>query len=201
MLNEYFNTTDIQNTENTTNTSNTPIAQTLNSLYNAIPLRYSCRSFTPAPPTSEQWNALKQTSESLALPGARIVLAECDNVLFSPFFGLLMKFENTQRFAAIITTDDKAESIVNAGTIGEMLMLDAVSRGMGGVWVAGTYRRKDTNIALAEGETIRALIALGVPQDQPSPPLFRKRKPLSAICSAGFIEVPDIFREAALAVR
>jgi len=179
----------------------------------AIPYRCSCRSFNQSPPASEQWNELKCAAETFSLPGTRIILAECDNALFSPFFGLLMKFENTQRFAAIITTDDKAESIVNAGICGEMLMLSAVSQGLGGVWVAGTYKRKDTNINLAEGETIRALIALGIPADtlrgirrdaaenQPSSPANRKRKPLAQICSANFSEAPAIFQEAAVAVQ
>ena len=78
-------------------------APKLTGLYEAAQRRVSCRSYAAAP-TGEQWNALLAAAESLALPGVRIVPGLCDNALFQPMMGLLMKFENVQRYAAILAT-------------------------------------------------------------------------------------------------
>ncbi len=169
-------------------------------LYEAIACRESCRGFSSAPST-EQWTALTAAADTLALPGTRLALGLCDNSLFQPFFGLLMKFENVQRFAAIIVQSDDPQAMVNAGISGEMLMLSAVHLGLGGVWVAGTYKRGDVSLPLSENEKIVALIALGVPQRPPAPPLKRKRKELARLCSDNFGDAPSAFREAAQAVQ
>lgn len=169
-------------------------------LYETISERESCRSFASAP-SSEQWSGLLASADAFALPGARIALGMCNNALFQPFFGLLMKFDNVQRFAAVFATEGNAESVINAGISGEMLMLDAVKRGLGGVWVAGTYKHKDVGIKLREGEKLCALIALGVPKQRPSLPLKRKRKQISDICSTNFTDAPSAFREVARAVQ
>ncbi|MEG1677077.1 MAG: nitroreductase family protein [Clostridia bacterium] len=110
------------------------------SLFEAIPRRQSCRCFLSAPST-EQWNALGSAAKAYALPDVRIALGLCDTALFQPFMGLLMKFENVQRYAAIITRSTSPQSIVDAGVSGEMLMLHAVSIGLAGVWVVGTYKK------------------------------------------------------------
>ena len=169
-------------------------------LYEAMSRRESCRSFMSAP-TAAQWEGLSAAAASFSLPGVRLIPGVCNNELFSPFFGLLMKFENVQRFAAVITTDDAAQSIVNAGISGEMLMLEAVDKGLGGCWVAGTYKRRDVGIVLKEGEKIRGLIALGVPERVPELPIKRKRKPLADLCSPNFSEAPAVFLEVARAIH
>lgn len=153
----------------------------LTGLYEAAARRQSCRSFTAAP-TCEQWNRLAAAAEALTLPGARIALGMCDNALFQPLFGLLMKFENVQRFAAVIAADGAPQSAVNAGVSGEMLLLRAVELGLGGCWVSGTFKRGQTGVELKPGEKLLALIALGVPAQQPTLPLSRKRKNLAALC-------------------
>lgn len=168
--------------------------------YEAISLRESCRSFASAPAT-EPWNELCLSAKTLALPGTRMVLGLCDQGLFGTFFAKLLKFQNVQRFAAILTTSDRRENVVNAGVSGEMLMLNAVRLGMGGVWVAGSYSRKALGIELKQGEKVRAVLALGIPKTPPAPPLQRKRKPLPDLCSANFHEAPGAFREIALAVQ
>lgn len=172
----------------------------LTGLYEAISLRESCRSFASAP-TEEQWALLQSAAENLALPATRIALGMCDNSLFQPFGGMLIKFENVQRYAAVIVKDEKPESMVNAGIGGEMFMLAAVQAGLGGVWVMGTYKRGKLDVKLEEGETVKALIALGVPTQPPVPPLQRKRKEISQICATGFEQAPACFREVAMVVR
>ena len=171
----------------------------LTGLYEAAQRRASCRSFAAAP-TCDQWNALLAAADTLTLPGARIALGMCENTLFQPLFGLLMKFENVQRFAAVIAADSSPQSAVNAGISGEMFLLRAVELGLGGCWVSGTFKRGQVGIKLAEGEKLLALIALGVPKQEPKLPLVRKRKEITAICPEVDALAPAL-REAAQYVR
>lgn len=172
----------------------------MTALFNAIPYRESCRRFASAPST-QQWEALTAAAEKLAMPGTRLALGMCDTALFQPFMGLLMKFENVRRFAAIIVKGDSPAHVINAGISGEMLMLAAVNAGLGGVWVAGTYKKGQVSIPLDEEERVVAVMALGVPQKPPKPPLKRHRKELIKICSPNFSEAPVAFREVALTVQ
>ena len=153
----------------------------LTRLFEAAQRRESTRLFAAAPGTA-QWNALLTAADELAMPGMRIALGMCENSLFQPMMGLLMKFENVQRFAAIILTDSAPRSVVNAGISGEMFMLRAVELGLGGCWVSGTYKRGQVGLKIHEGEKILALIALGIPKHLPDLPIQRKRKDLHALC-------------------
>lgn len=153
----------------------------LTGLYEAAQRRESTRLFAAAP-TTEQWNALLTAADELALPGMRIALGICENSLFQPMMGLLIKFENVQRFAAVITTDTQPQSVVNAGISGKMFLLRAVELGLGGCWVSGTFKRGQVGIKLREGEKLVSLLTLGIPKQPPEPPIHRKRKELTAIC-------------------
>lgn len=171
----------------------------LTGLYEAAVRRESCRIFAAAP-TAAQWAALQAAAAELTLPGARIALGLCDNSLFQPLFGLLVKFENVQRFAAVIATGDAPESAVNAGVSGEMLLLRAVELGLGGCWVSGSFKRRKVGVELRPGEKLMALIALGVPAQEPVLPIVRKRKELAVICPEYEALCPAL-REAAEYVR
>lgn len=154
----------------------------LTGLFEATQRRESCRAFS-ATPTTEQWNDLLAAADTFAMPGVRIALGLCENSLFQPVIGsLFVKFENVQRFAAVIVTDTEPRSEVNAGVSGEMFLLRAVELGLGACWVSGTYKRGQVGIQTKGEEKIAALIALGRPRNQPVPPLKRKRKELKAIC-------------------
>ena len=171
----------------------------LTGLYEAAPRRESTRLFAAAPCT-EQWNALLTAADHYALPGMRIALGMCDTSLFQPLMGLLMKFENVQRFAAIITQDAQPQSLVNAGISGEMFMLHAVELGLGGCWVSGTFKRGQVGLHLKADEKIVALLALGVPKQPPQLPLTRKRKPMAELCPQ-YDALPSALREAADYIR
>ena len=171
----------------------------LTGLYEAAQRRESCRSFATAPST-EQWNELLNAADVMALPGTRIALGICDTSLFQPLFGLLMKFENVQRFAAVMITDSEPRSVVNAGIGGEMFLLRAVELGLAGCWVSGTYKRGQVGIKPGRDEKIVALIALGIPKTQPETPLARKRKDMAELCP-GFDGLAPAFREVAEYVR
>lgn len=172
----------------------------LNPLLEAMEQRYSCRLFDCAP-SAQQWERLQKAAETLALPGVRIVLNLCDTSLFQPMGGILMKFENVQRYAAIITTNEDPRSLVNAGVSGEMLLLSAVADGMAGVWVSGTYKKNQTGLTLGEGEKLRALIALGIPKTSPTLPIARKRKEIAQICAFDTSKSPAVVREMARAIQ
>lgn len=171
----------------------------LTGLYEAVRRRESCRLFASAPCT-EKWNALLSAADELALPGMRIALGLCDNTLFQPFMGLLIKFENVQRFAAIIVTDNHPRGMVNAGVSGEMFLLRAVELGLGGCWVSGTYKRSQVGLKVREGEKIVALMPLGVPKVEPEEPIHHKRKEIAALCP-DFNSLNPVFREIALYVQ
>lgn len=165
----------------------------LAALYEQIPRRASCRRFLSAP-SAAQWSELGEAAKRLTLPGVRLELNLCTTELFQPFGGLLMKFENVQRYAAVFAAPD---AVVNAGISGELLLLEAVRLGMAGVWVSGTYKRKAAPAA-QPGERLLALIALGVPPEDFAVGQ-RNRKPLQALVTRG--ELGGIFREIALAVQ
>jgi nitroreductase len=166
----------------------------LTGLFEAAQRRESCHAFAAAPDTA-QWNELLAAAGSLAMPGVRIALGMCDNSLFRPLVGsLFVKFENVQRFAAVIVTDGEPRSVVNAGVSGEMFMLRAVELGLGGCWVSGTYRRGQVGLKTGEREKIVALIALGRPKKLPDMPIRRKRRDIFAFCPE-FDSLPSVFKE------
>jgi len=173
---------------------------TMEGLHKVIASRTSCRRFQNTP-FADEWNDLEQAAQSLVLPGTRLVLGTCGNDLFRPFGGLLIKFENARHYAAVIVANDSPRSLIHSGVCGEMLMLYAVQCGIGGCWVAGTYKRGQVGLALDKGEGIAALIALGVPQSPIKPLLVRKRKPIERIVSANFTAAPPVFQTIALAVQ
>ena len=162
-------------------------------LFEAAQRREACRLFSAAP-SGEQWTSLLASADDLAMPGVRIALGICDNSLFQPLFGLFQKFENVQRFAAVIVKDHQPHSMVNAGVSGEMFTLRAVEMGLGACWVSGTYKRGQVGIKTGADEQIVALLALGVPKRLPDLPIQRKRKEIQAICPA-FDSMPSVLKE------
>ncbi len=172
----------------------------LTGLFEAAQRRESCRAFAAAPDTT-QWNGLLAAADSLAMPGVRIALGICENSLFQPALGsLFVKFENAQRFAAVIVTDGEPRSVVNAGVSGEMFLLRAVELGLGGCWVSGTYRRGQVGLKTGEKEKIVALIPLGIAKKLPDMPIRRKRKDIFALCPE-FDSLPSVFKEIAQYVQ
>jgi nitroreductase len=165
----------------------------LTGLFEAAQRRESCRAFAAAPDAA-QWNELLAAADTLAMPGVRIALGLCENSLFSPVIGsLFVKFENVQRFAAVIVTDATPESVVNAGVSGEMFLLRAVETGLAGCWVSGTYRRGQVGLKTGPNERIVALLALGRPKKLPDLPIRRKRKDIFTLCPQ-FDVMPSVLK-------
>lgn len=146
----------------------------------AIDRRFSCRRFK-APADIQQKSALHYAAARAALPGVRLVLADCDcNKLFYalPF---IRRIEYASQFAAVIVNKKVPGSSLHAGIAGQALTLEIASLNLGSCWVAGTFRKKAVDIPLDADERIAAVIPFGQPQD-PQGSSLRKRKPLSGLC-------------------
>jgi len=172
----------------------------LNRWYEAAPRRYSCRKMGDKP-TIAQWTALSFVAARCCLPGVRLVMGECDPKFFSP--ALLPKswITGVQRFAALIVDDAVPMSRLHAGISGEAFILEAAANGVGTVWVAATYRKKDCPIKLRDNEQVVAVIALGQPEGGWPETVERKRKPLEKICQGDCAAWPQWAKDAAECVR
>lgn len=168
-------------------------------LYEQVTRRYSCRRFLSAP-SAAQWKALCAAAERLCPPKARLAPAMCAPGMFQTVSARMMKFENVQRYVAVISADGSPQSVLNAGVGGEMLLLEACRLGMAGVWVVSSYKKSDAAVPLAQGERLLAVIALGVPfEDAPAPE--RKRRPLAKLMANGEEPKYGLAHDVATAVR
>ena len=149
-------------------------------LMEAIRLRSSCRAFAGALDAAD-CSALSYALGRYALPGVRIVL----NTVAEDFFTstlLGMKRITGCRDAAVVIIDGAPLSRIHAGIVGESLVLEATSRGLGSCWVSGSFRRKDVRVPVGPGEAVLCVIALGQPAAPLTPPSTRHRKAAEHLC-------------------
>lgn len=145
----------------------------------AIPQRRSVRAYR-GDPDAAQLSALHYAAGRLALPGVRLEIGEGDpGDLYRklPFVDVI---RGTGRYAAVISDESVPHAAIHAGISGEALILEAVAMGLGTCWVMA-FKRGGPQVKLEEGEKLRAIIALGVPDDEGGP---RKRKKLTEICDS-----------------
>lgn len=163
----------------------------------AIPGRYSCRSFS-APPDVPALAALNYAAQRVCLPGTRILIAECGDELFHnmPLVGAI---RGATRYAAILTSAAPPRARLLAGVSGEAFVLEAAAMGVGTCWL-GFYRKKALNISPFPGESVAAIIALGMPES-PKAQVVRKRKSLAQLCVGDPAAWPLWAYQAAEAVR
>ena len=89
------------------------------------------------------------------------------------------RVNGTTRFAVLLADREVPHAEQHAGFLGEALVLEAVSLGLGACWL-GSFRRGALPVPLREGERAAAVIALGVPLENELQ--ARKRKPLQKLC-------------------
>ena len=142
-------------------------------MYEAIPTRYSCRSYVGAPSTAD-WASLSYAAERFALPGARLLLHTVSPDIFTGIVLGYGKITGCTTIAVLAASIATPHSRIHAGILGEAFCLEATALGLGTCWVAGTYKKKQLALPLQADETVLAIIAVGVPERPP------RRTPASA---------------------
>lgn len=144
----------------------------------AVSLRRSVRSFSAAPDVAQN-SALNYLLGRISLPGARAELINADPETLCMKLPGVERVNGTDRFAVLLTDADTPRAAEHAGILGEALVLEAVSLGLGACWL-GSFKRNGLPVTPQEGEKAVAVIALGVPPE--SKPPVRKRKTLQKLC-------------------
>lgn len=169
-------------------------------LYDAIALRTSCRQYAGAPSPAD-WAALSYLSGRYSLPGARILLTQVPEDLFTGIVLGYGRITGCTTVAVLAASISEPRSRLNAGIVGEAFVLEATAMGLGTCWVGGTYKRKQLPaIQLRSDETVLALIAVGMPRSAAQPEA-RRRKALEKLCRGDHRLWPEELRRAAVAVQ
>lgn len=167
-------------------------------LYEAIPARYSCRSYAGAPSTAD-WASLSYAAQRYALPGVRLFLHTVPADIFTGIVLGYGRITGCTTIAVLAASIAEPHSRIHAGILGEAFCLEATALGLGTCWVAGTYKRKQLDLPLQADETVLSIIALGVPEK--AAPESRKRKSLDRICKGDVRLWPEELRRVASAVQ
>lgn len=168
-------------------------------LYQAIPQRYSCRSYTGAPSPAD-WAALSYAAERYRMPGTRLFLHTVSPEIFTGIVLNYGRITGCTTIAVLTASIGEPRGRVYAGILGEAFCLEAAAMGIGTCWVAGTYKRKQLSLPLEADETVLSIIALGIPE-KAAPPDVRKRKSLERICKGDIRQWPPEMRRVAEAVQ
>lgn len=168
-------------------------------LVDAVKLRTSCRTYAGAPDAADL-AALSYSLGRYRLPGARIELLPVEEGFFTSTMLGMKRITGCRMIAAVIITNDPL-SRIHAGILGESLVLEATSRGLGSCWVTGSFRRKELHIALPADEAVLCVIALGKPAAPLTPPAARHRKSPEHFCRGDFRAWPEELTDAAALVQ
>lgn len=136
----------------------------------AITARHSVRTFTPEMPDGTVLDYVKEyaagTESVFAGTSCRLVLLEkaIDGKIGT--YGIV---RGAQCCVAVIHGRGAMDA-VNAGMLGERLVLGLTTRGMGTVWIGGTFSGSDIARATSPSpdETIAAIIPFGIPASRES---------------------------------
>lgn len=144
----------------------------------AIPKRRSVRCFAEGPDIAQK-SALSYAAARVCLPGVRIELIESAPEKLFRKLPVVGGITGTDRAAVVIVDETLPYGILHAGISGEAFVLEAVSLGLGTCWV-GSFKHGGVDIPLEHNERIAAVIALGVPNEEPE---GSKRKKPTEICA------------------
>lgn len=165
----------------------------------AARLRTSCRTYAGAPDTAD-FAALSYALGRYQLPGVRLVFCPVAEGFFTGALLATRRITGCRTIAAVIA-DDALRSRVHAGIMGESIVLEATSRGLGTCWVSGSFRRKELHIDLAANESVLAVIAIGTPAEPLTEPTQRHRKPPEHFCRGNLHDWPEELTDAAMLVQ
>jgi len=165
-------------------------------LMEAMERRHSVRQYTDRPIPAEILTALREEIDACNRAGGlRIQLAAGEPDAFQGILAHYGKFGRPQLLALV--GPKGADLDEKAGYYGERLVLKAAQLGLDSCWVALTFRRGGCRRAVAPGEKLVCVIALGYGETHGVP---HKSKPMESLCRTNG-GMPDWFRsgmEAAL---
>lgn len=167
-------------------------------LKEAIEARYSRRNYLT---TSLDLEVVAQLQHLIVQyaeeAGARIELVLDNGAAFEGFRRSYGMFKGVRHYLGLIHEKDDVATAERLGYYGELLVLHAVTLGLGTCWVSGSFDRKACPFSLSESETILSTIVVGnVEQGESSKERFirkrvsLKRKPVAEMLSSD-VEAPD----------
>lgn len=164
-------------------------------LMEAIQSRHSVRQYTDQPIPPETLAALAaEVSRYNEAGGLHIQLVHDEPEAFWGVLAHYGKFRGVRNYLALVGPKGADEKL---GYYGERLALEAVRLGLDTCWVALTFRKGKCPVAVAPGEKLVCVVALGYGQTHGVP---HQSKSLSEVCRAEG-DLPEWFRsgvEAAL---
>ena len=164
-------------------------------LMEAIRSRHSVRQYTDQPIPPETLAALAaEVSRCNEAGGLHIQLVHDEPETFRGVLAHYGKFRGVRNYLALVGPKGADEKL---GYYGERLALEAVRLGLDTCWVALTFRKGKCPVAVAPGEKLVCVVALGYGETHGVP---HQSKSLSEVCRAEG-DLPEWFRsgvEAAL---
>ncbi len=164
-------------------------------LTQAIRERHSVRAFQDRPISAEDAAAIAACLDALnAEGGLHMQLVLNEPLAFSSLKTRLIthygRFSNVKNYIALVGCGGR-DLEERCGYYGEYAVLRAQQLGLRTCWVAGTYRKVPGACALAEGEKIVAVIAIGYGSDDGRP--HKSKAPRDVMRADG--PAPDWFME------
>lgn len=147
------------------------IVKVMMTVEEAIRVRRSVRTYQDTAVAPEVMEFVKNYIGNLhqALPGCRCRLVLLERKLDGKV-GTYGAIRNAGYFLAVVHSKDSDLEAINAGIVGERLVLELTRRGIGTVWLGGTFSRGTVGkmVKPAPDETVDVVIAFGVPADKES---------------------------------
>ena len=148
-------------------------------LMEAIQSRHSVRQYTDKPIPPETLAALAaEVSRCNEAGGLHIQLVHDEPEAFRGVLAHYGKFRGVRNYLALVGPKGADEKL---GYYGERLALEAVRLGLDTCWVALTFRKGKCPVAVAPGEKLVCVVALGYGQTHGVP---HQSKSLSEVCRA-----------------
>jgi len=131
-------------------------------LKEAIDVRRSRRKYLTTPIDNAIKEKLNSLAQEYSLKGnIRIEFVWDDGSAFNGLRKSYGMFSGVQNYAGLIADKNDFEAIERLGYYGELLMLQAVSMGLGTCWVGGSFDRKLCPFTLSDDEMIICTIVVG----------------------------------------
>ena len=167
----------------------------------AVKERVSRRKYHPKAIGDEDLKSLEELEKDLEkeFPLARVLMIKSSfDEVSKKIIGSYGLITGASSYAIIIgkTSKDEYKGNIQAGIVGEGLVLEATSLGLNTCWMGGFFDRKEVSseVEIEDDEEILAITPLGKAKDSPTiterlvklASGSRKRKPLSELCSKDF---------------